>query len=110
MALYTGLTSVHHTNLAGLVALSGWMPLVGQIRWRAVNKIPVLQCHGKEDLVIPHVLAIHVSEILKARIPDVAFHTNKLLAHDVTSGELELIFQFLTRVLPTHPDDETDQN
>ncbi|MCB1954193.1 MAG: carboxylesterase [Rhodocyclaceae bacterium] len=55
IALYTGLR--HPARLAGILALSTYMPLIDQLESEASEanrSVPIFQAHGQQDGVIPH--------------------------------------------------------
>ncbi|XP_025412117.1 acyl-protein thioesterase 2-like isoform X2 [Sipha flava] len=64
LALYAALT--YHRPLAGILILSCWIPLHKSFPDAATNntKIPILQCHGTDDPVIPYAWGRRTSEIL----------------------------------------------
>ena len=55
-ALYTGLTGKY--NLAGIIALSGYMPIRNSVQWSTVHKTPVFQAHGTADNIVLHLIGM----------------------------------------------------
>lgn len=82
LALHTGLR--YPKQLAGLAGLSCWVPLHKQYpaEASAANKdIPILQCHGDSDHIVPFVWGQMTSNILKELAPQSEFKVYKGLAH-----------------------------
>lgn len=104
LSLYTALTMSQ--KLAGVVALSCWLPLRTSFPQAAVNSankdICVLQCHGESDPLVPLMFGSLTSEKLKAIInpPNVHFKTYPGLAHSSCNQEMSDIKQFIEKQLP----------
>jgi phospholipase/carboxylesterase len=99
MTLYTGLR--HAESLAGLVALSGYLPLAAktaQERSQANANIPILMAHGSMDPVVPQARAQASRELLTELGYSVQWHSYPM-PHSVHPQEISEIAQFLRRVL-----------
>jgi predicted esterase len=97
-SLYTGLTGKH--KLAGLVVLSGYLPIRNTINWSTANKPSVLQCHGLEDHVVRYEIGELASGILTKNLPSFTFKAYEDLSHSSCPEELEDVKAFLKHVLP----------
>ncbi|XP_072855024.1 acyl-protein thioesterase 1 isoform X2 [Pogona vitticeps] len=104
LSLYTALTT--HQKLAGVVALSCWLPLrtsFPQGPISCVNKdIPILQCHGDGDPLVPLLFGSVTSETLKAMInpANVTFKTYSGMMHSSCIEEMMDVKQFIDKQLP----------
>jgi phospholipase/carboxylesterase len=99
MTLMTGLR--HPERLAGLVGLSGYLPLAGQFaaeRHPANADTPVFLAHGLYDPVIPVARAIASRDALKAAGQPVEWHQYPM-EHSVCGPELVDLNRWLLRVL-----------
>ena len=101
IALQTGLR--HPEKLAGIIALSCYLPLAATVAaeaHRANAQIPIFMAHGVQDGVIPLFLA-KASRAHLARLGySVEWH-EYLMPHSVCMEEIEDIGAFLTRILST---------
>ncbi len=100
MALQTGLR--HPEQLAGLMCLSGYVPLAGQTgaeRHAASQKTPIFMVHGRSDPVIPIGRAEHSRDLLKSLGYNVEWHDYPM-PHSLCQEEVVHIGQWLGRVLP----------
>jgi len=89
-------------NLAGVMALSGYMP--GQTRFAAErapanDATPLFLAHGQADTVLPIVMGLQSRDFLKAQGYAVEWHDYPM-AHAVCAEEIADIRAFLFRVLP----------
>ena len=87
--------------LAGLVALSGYLPLADRLaaeRHPGSAGVPVLMAHGTDDPVVPVARAIHSRELLASLGYDVNWHEYPM-PHSVCAEELEAIAAFLRQRL-----------
>ncbi len=103
MALFTGLR--HAAPLAGLVALSGYLPLHEKLPAEASaanHRIPLLMAHGTYDNVVPYGLGQRTADVLRATGYRVEWHKYEM-AHQVCMEEVQEIGRFLTRVLSPSP-------
>jgi len=99
MALFTGLR--HAAPLAGILALSGYLPLHESLAAEAseVNqRVEILQAHGRHDDVVPYDLGHGSAERLRAAGYHVEWH-EYAMAHQVCPDEVQEIGRWLTRVL-----------
>ena len=99
IALQAGLRQAE--PLAGLIALSGYLPLADRLaaeRHAASAGVPVLMAHGTDDPVVPIARAIHSRDLLASLGYDVSWHQYPM-PHSVCAEELEAIAGFLSRRL-----------
>jgi phospholipase/carboxylesterase len=99
LALYTGLR--HADRLAGIVALSGYLPLAGTLAAEAsaANRAaPIFMAHGDYDAVVPPVMARHGCEQLRHLGYAVDWRTYPM-PHSVVDEEIRDIREFLRSVL-----------
>ena len=99
ITLQTGLRQA--APLAGLLALSGYLPLADKVaaeRHPASAGVPVLMAHGTDDPVVPIARAIHSRDLLVSLGYDVSWHDYPM-PHAVCAEELEAIAAFLRRRL-----------
>ncbi|ODN04023.1 Acyl-protein thioesterase 1 [Orchesella cincta] len=101
LALYTGLTLPY--TLAGILALSTWLPMYKSIPWNTVRNPKVLQCQGDADVMVSMKGAQRTADLLKKHLQE--NHTFKLypgLGHTISNeDELRDIMQFFHVNLPT---------
>jgi len=94
VALYTGLTLPY--TLAGILALSTWLPMYKSIPWNIAKKPKVLQCQGDSDVMVSMKGAERTAELLKKHLQ--GNHTFKLypgLGHTISNeDELKDILEF----------------
>jgi phospholipase/carboxylesterase len=98
IALQAGLR--HREKLAGIVALSTYLPLEDSLdrEASAANKgTPIFMAHGTQDPIIPLQLAETSMRALTQRGYDVEWHTYPM-PHAVCAEEVEALGTFLTRV------------
>lgn len=99
MSLLTGLR--HSERLAGIIGLSGYLPLAGQTqaeRSTASLQTPIFLAHGTHDEVVPLDRAEASRDTLQALGHDVEWH-EYLMGHAVTPLEIEELNAWLLRVL-----------
>lgn len=99
IALQVGLRHAH--RLAGIVALSTYLPLESSLDAEAspANRAtPIFMGHGTQDPVVPLQLAQASKAALERRGYEVEWHTWPM-AHNVHPEEVEAISAFLGRVL-----------
>jgi phospholipase/carboxylesterase len=99
MALHTGLRLPH--RLAGIMALSGYLPLASQFaaeRHAANAKTPVFMAHGTQDPVVILKRGEDSRDALKALGHPVQWHTYPM-PHSVHPQEIADIAAFLKQVL-----------
>jgi len=75
LALYSALT--YDQPLAGVVALSCWLPLHKQFPGAKVNSedVPIFQAHGDYDPVVPYKFGQLSASLLKSFMKNVTFKT-----------------------------------
>ena len=99
MALHTGLRFEH--RLAGLIALSGYLPLADTLpaaRHLANARTPIFMAHGSEDTVVLPARGEASRELLTQLGYAVQWHTYPM-AHSVHPREVADLSVFLTNVL-----------
>ncbi len=99
MALMTGLR--HPDRLAGIVGLSGYLPLAANTaaeRHPANADVPVFLAHGRVDPVVPLARAVASREALQALGHTPEWHEYPM-PHSVCAEEIADINRFLLRVL-----------
>ncbi len=99
VAFHTGLR--HATRLAGIISLSGYIPVPCEdgSEYPAANAtLPILVCHGTQDQVVPPVLADTALEHLKKQGFSVTFK-NYEMQHSVCSEEIDDIATFINQLL-----------
>lgn len=94
LALYTGLTC--NIMLGGIVALSSWLPMHQEFSSKT-SKIPVLQCHGDCDPVVPYKWGQLSSTFLKKIASSHDFKTYRGLGHSSSEEEMEDVKTFIMR-------------
>lgn len=100
MTLQTGLR--HPEKLAGLLCLSGYVPLGHTLpaeRHTANLKVPIFQAHGRSDPVIPILRAEQTRDYLSALGYVVEWHAYQM-EHNLIDEELDDISAWLRKVLP----------
>ncbi len=99
MTLMTGLR--HPRRLAGLVGLSGYLPLAEQLgaeAHTANRETPIFLAHGLYDGVVPIARAIAARDALQGQGYAVQWHDYPM-QHNVVPEEIEEINRFLLQVL-----------
>ena len=99
MALFTGLR--HAAPLAGILVLSGYLPLHESLSTEAseVNhRVEILQVHGQNDDVVPYRVGHGSAELLRAAGYHVEWY-EYAMAHQVCPAEVQEIGRWLARVL-----------
>ena len=99
MALFTGLR--HAAPLAGILGLSGYLPLHEALPAEASeanHQVEILQAHGQHDDVVPYRLGLGSAELLRAAGYRVEWH-DYAMAHQVCLEEVQEIGRWLTRVI-----------
>ncbi len=99
VALFTGLR--HEQRLAGLLALSTYLPLAERVAVEispANADLPVFQAHGIYDPLVPFALGRTTRDWLLARRYPVEWHEYPI-EHQVSLEEIEAIGAWLRRVL-----------
>ena len=99
MALHTGLR--HAAPLAGIMALSGYLPLAADLAAEASpanRQVPVFMAHGSADPVVPVARGEASRDLLQSMGYPVQWHTYPM-QHSVHPRELQDIGVFLRSVL-----------
>jgi phospholipase/carboxylesterase len=99
MALFTGLR--HAAPLAGILALSGYLPLHESLPAEASEanqQVEILHVHGQHDNVVSYDLGHGSAKLLRAAGYAVEWH-EYAMAHEVCPEEVREIGRWLTRVL-----------
>ena len=102
LSLYTGLTGKY--KLAGIVALSCWLPLHKTfpevLNTSNADQVPIMQAHGDCDPVVPYRWGQLTSTAVKNFAKNHEFKTYKGLAHSSNAAEMQDIRQFLVEKIP----------
>jgi len=99
MALMTGLR--HPERLAGIVGLSGYLPLLDKTlaeRHSANADVPIFLAHGRQDPVVPLARGSASRDALQAMGHEVEWHEYDM-PHSVCTEEIEDLNRWLLRVL-----------
>jgi phospholipase/carboxylesterase len=100
VALYTGLQ--YHERLAGIMALSTYLPLVDGFEFElnpANTSVSIFYAHGTQDPVVPLQLAELTRNELTARGCSILWHTYPM-PHTVHPQEVQHLRAWLISVLP----------
>lgn len=102
LSLYTALTCQH--QLAGVVALSCWLPLHKTFPSASsgTKNLPILQCHGEKDFMIPVQFGAMTAEKLRSIVNPqlITFKTYPGLLHSSCPEEMETVKEFIVKHLP----------
>ncbi|XP_049777857.1 acyl-protein thioesterase 1 [Schistocerca cancellata] len=100
LALYSALK--FPKPLAGVIALSCWLPLHKQFPAAAVaNKdIPYIQCHGDCDPIVPYKWGQMTASLLKQFLRQIEFKTYRGMMHSSSDEEILDLKAFLEKVIP----------
>ncbi|KAG7268624.1 hypothetical protein CRUP_020057 [Coryphaenoides rupestris] len=104
LSLYTALTS--QQKLAGVIALSSWLPLRKSFpqasAFGANRDMALLQCHGDADSIVPVSYGRQSVEMLKGLInpANITFKTYRGLEHDACPEEMVEVKRFIEKHLP----------
>ena len=99
MALYCGLR--HHERLAGILALSSYLPLAENIAAEATpenKETPIMMAQGLYDSVVPHATAFRSLQQLQKLGYNVAWHEYPM-EHTVVRDEIQDIGKWLRQTL-----------
>lgn len=98
LALFTGVAS--KTQIGGIVALSCWLPMnKSAASWIKNVDVPVLQCHGDCDPVVPFKWGQMTSALMKKTFRSHEFKTFQGLGHSSSAEELDTIQKFVETIL-----------
>jgi phospholipase/carboxylesterase len=106
IALQAGLR--HRERLAGIVALSTYLPLEDSLDREAAaanKRTPIFMAHGTQDQVIPVQLAEASKRALEQRGYDIAWRAWPM-PHSVCAEEVEELGGFVARLYGASSDDE----
>uniref|UniRef100_A0A1A9WFU5 palmitoyl-protein hydrolase n=1 Tax=Glossina brevipalpis TaxID=37001 RepID=A0A1A9WFU5_9MUSC len=97
LALYSALT--YAKPLAGIVALSAWLPLHQKFPAARLNNnnIPIFQVHGDIDLTVHYKYGQQTASILQSFMRDVTFKTYHGLSHSGSDEEMNDIRHILAK-------------
>jgi phospholipase/carboxylesterase len=99
MTLQTGLR--HPDKLAGMLCLSGYLPLAGTVaaeRSEASLSVPIFMAHGRQDGVVPLIRAEQSRDALKALGYNIEWHEYSM-QHSLCIEEVRDINAWLRKVL-----------
>lgn len=99
MTLFTGLR--YHEPLAGLLALSGYLPMHTELPIEAASanrKTPILMMHGKQDAVVPYLLGNASRELLAEMGYPLQWREYNM-AHQVCAEQIDDIAAWLKALL-----------
>lgn len=88
LSLYAGLT--FSKPIGGVVGLSCWLPLHKSfpVARKAPESLPIFQCHGDVDPVVPYKFGQLTHYALKTFLTNASFTTYKGLSHSSSQEEL----------------------
>lgn len=98
LSLHVALTS--GKPLAGVAALSCWLPIHKKMIGRTPVNMPCLQCHGDCDPIIPFRMGQLSASLLKQLMPKHTFKTYKGLMHSSSEAEMQDLKEFILTCLP----------
>jgi phospholipase/carboxylesterase len=99
MTLQAGLR--HPEKLAGLLCLSGYLPLADKVAAERTEEslaTPVFMAHGRQDNVVPFVRAVQSRDLLTGMGYQVEWH-EYMMAHSLCLEEVQDISAWLRQVL-----------
>eukprot|EP00808_Paulinella_micropora_P026215 g29919.t1 len=103
-AAMSGITGYQFPEtLAGVVALSGYLPFNGdyaKVIHKANSKTPFLGCHGTHDQVVQFKAGVKLSESLKKAGVPVTFEAYKGMQHSSCPQEMQSVAAFIAKYLP----------
>uniref|UniRef100_A0A8D0A377 Acyl-protein thioesterase 1 n=1 Tax=Sander lucioperca TaxID=283035 RepID=A0A8D0A377_SANLU len=109
LSLYTALTT--QQKLAGVVALSCWLPLRSSFPQASANSankdMHVLQCHGDADPLVPFMFGSQTAEKMKSLInpANITFKSYRGLPHSACPEEMVDVKRFIEKQLPPISDE-----
>ncbi|KAF2879616.1 hypothetical protein ILUMI_26555 [Ignelater luminosus] len=101
LALYSALC--YPERLAGVIALSCWLPLRKSFpaAQKSPDDIPVLQCHGDCDPVVPYKWGQMTASLLKTLLKSPEFKSYRGMMHTSSDDELKDVKEFVDKHLPS---------
>jgi predicted esterase len=102
LSIFTGFSLPQ--KLAGIVCLSGYLPAASQFKITPGSEsIPVLHCHGTQDVVVNHAMAGKSRQkVMAVGATDYTIESYPI-GHTVSMDELRRVEDFLMKVLPNDP-------
>ncbi|GIY64049.1 acyl-protein thioesterase 2 [Caerostris darwini] len=99
LALYSALR--YSKPLAGVIALSCWLPLYKQFPFASAghNDMPIFQCHGDLDTIVPYKWGRMTHELLKTFMNKVELKTYRGLCHSSNEEEMRDVANFLEKLV-----------
>ncbi|XP_003697332.1 acyl-protein thioesterase 2 [Apis florea] len=98
LAIYSALTFPE--PLAGIIALSAWLPLHQKFPGSNRNKnTPLLQCHGDCDPIVPYRWGQLTASVLKQFMTQTEFKTYRGMMHASCDEEMRDMKKFIEKVL-----------
>lgn len=101
LALYVALTA--GKAMAGVAALSCWLPLHKQMVTRTPVNMVCMQAHGDCDPIIPYRMGQLSASLLKQLMKEHTFKTYKGMMHSSNETEMQDLKEFLLATLPSIP-------
>uniref|UniRef100_A0A4D5R9Z0 palmitoyl-protein hydrolase n=1 Tax=Scolopendra viridis TaxID=118503 RepID=A0A4D5R9Z0_SCOVI len=100
LAMYSAFR--YQKPLAGIIALSCWLPLNKQFPEMVIGnrETPILQCHGDIDPIVPYKWGVATHELLKSFIPHTEFKTYPGLMHSSCDEEMQDAKDFIIKTAP----------
>jgi len=100
-ALYSAL-AINKAPLAGIVALSTWLPLHKTFPGCLVanQATPVLQCHGESDPLVPLSFGKMTAQVLSSFNPNHELKTYPNMGHSSSDAEMADVKSFLNKIIP----------
>lgn len=100
LALYSAL--LFPKPLAGVIALSCWLPLHKHFPAAAVGNtdIPYVQCHGDCDPIVPYKWGQMTASLMKQFLKHSEFKTYRGMMHSSSDEEMRDLKTFLDRITP----------
>ena len=98
LALHMAVRS--HYNLAGVIALSCYLPIREKFESQLNNiSIPIFQAHGRFDMVVPYFSGLYTHELLTSKSIKVNWKEYQI-GHEVSNEEILEIGTWLNEILP----------
>ncbi|XP_053214726.1 acyl-protein thioesterase 1-like isoform X2 [Panonychus citri] len=101
LSLHTGLR--YSQPLAGILALSCWLPLHKEYPNAFVQgnkEVPILQCHGDSDPLVPKMWGNITADILKEMLKTTEFKVYRNMGHTSCNEEMRDAAEFIKKCLP----------
>ncbi|KAK9880181.1 hypothetical protein WA026_010054 [Henosepilachna vigintioctopunctata] len=100
LALYSALS--YPKPIGGVICLSGWLPLSKYFpnAMKCSDVLPVLQCHGDCDPIVPLKWGQMTASVLKTLLKSPEFKSYRGLLHSSSEEELQDVKEFIGKQLP----------